>query len=250
MTASFRSSVRAVPALLLWIGSLPVLAADAPEPRTLSVTGQGKVTAAPDVVDVHAAVVTQAPTAREALSANNEQMTGVLAVLKKQGIADKDVQTTRVDVQPVYSQPRPAPPGQPQPEFVPRVVGYRVENGVRFTSRVVANVGAVLDALVSAGAGEIRGISFRIDQSEALLDEARKKAMADAKRKANLLAADAGMALGLPLSVRDEASPAPPPRFKSDARMMAAAPMSAPVAAGEETLEVTVYVVYEMTPAK
>ena len=219
---------------------------------TISVNGNGKISAVPDLAEINVGVATQAPTAQQALAANSEAMTTLQALLKERGVAAKDVQTTQIQVNPQYSQPRPQRPGQPQAEFVPRIVAYRVDNSVQVTSRQIAKLGALLDALVQAGANQIHGIQFRVGEPEKLLDEARKRAMADARRKAELLAGEAGVVLGSPVSIQEEgAAPMPPPMPYAPRMMgMMAAESAVPVAAGEQEMNVTVQVIYEMKGAK
>ena len=242
-----RTSFRFASALILLFGSQTVNADDrAPETRTISVSGTGKVSAPPSVADISVGVITQAPTARDSLSANSERMTALQSVLKDRGVAAKDVQTTQLSVQPQYSQPPPFQPGQPQKEFVPKIVGYQVQNTVQITARDLAKLGTLLDAVVEAGANQIYGISFRIDEPEALLDVARKQAMSDAKKKADLMAGEASVVVGLPISIRDESSPMPPSPMPKMMSMRAAASSPVPIAAGEQELSVTVHIVYEL----
>ncbi|MEO6811188.1 MAG: SIMPL domain-containing protein [Isosphaeraceae bacterium] len=221
------------------------------EDCTISVVGHGKLSAAPDVAEISVGVVTQGETAGEALAANNEAMGALQAVVKERGVAAKDVQTTNLNVSPQYSQPPQPLPGQPQRNHVPTIVGYQVSNTVQITARNLGKLGALLDAVVKAGANQMHGISFRIDETEKLLDQARVKAMADAKRKAELLAGEAGVVVGKPLSIQ-EGGASPPPRPVRPMMMMRAmaADSAVPVAAGEQELSVTVQVVYELKSAK
>ena len=219
---------------------------------TISVNGNGKITAVPDHALINVGVATQAPTAQQALAANSEVMTKLQALLKERGVAAKDVQTTQIQVNPQYSEPRPQLSGMSQAEFVPRIVGYRVDNSVQVISRQIAKLGALLDALVQGGANQIHGIQFRVDEPEKLLDEARKRAMADAKRKAEQLAGEAGVVLGSPVSIQEEGAGAfeSPMRFEAEMSGMMGAPRSVPVAAGEQVMNVTVQVIYEMKGPK
>lgn len=220
-----------------------------PDLRTISVSGTGRISAAPNIADIDIGVVTQASTARDALSANNEQMETLHKVLKERGVAAKDIQTTNFNINPQYSQPPVPQPGVPQREFVPKIIGYNVQNSVRITARDLAKFGEVLDAVVTAGANQMHGIRFRIDGNESLLENARKKAMQEAKKKAELMAGEAGVIVGLPISIRDEASPMPPnPQPMMGRAMLSAA--SVPIASGEQELSVTVHVVYELKTAK
>jgi uncharacterized protein YggE len=221
--------------------------------RTITVSGEGKVSAAPDVADINIGVVSQATTAKDALAANTEAMTKIQSVLKERGVAAKDIQTTNISVQPQYSQPPQGRPGrQPEP-FVPKIVAYQVINTVQITARDLDKLGTILDAVVQSGANQMNGISFRIEEPEKLLDGARKEAMANAKHKAELLAGESGVVVGPPISIQESGGIMPPPRpmmggYARGEMMMAAAPV--PVAAGEQELSVSVTVVYELQPAK
>ena len=118
----------------------------------------------------------------EALAANNASMTALFEVLRRGGVADRDIQTVHLDVSPRYAEtPTPTPPG-----WEPKIIGYEVTNSVQVTVRDVPNLGVLLDAAVQAGANQIQGISLQISEPEKLLDEARKRAMDDARRKADL----------------------------------------------------------------
>ncbi len=248
MTIRLRSLALAMPLL---IGSLtvPASADDKPEMRTISVTGTGRVSAPPTTAEINIGVITQGATAKEALAANTESMTALQGVLKESGVASKDVQTTQLNVSPQYSQPAPFQPGQPQKEFVPRIVGYQVQNTVSITARDLAKLGTLLDAVVTAGANQMNGITFQIDKPESLLDVARKQAMADAKQKAELMAGEAGVVVGLPISIRDEISAPPAPPMMGRA-MMSMAKSPVPIAGGEQELSVNVHIVYELKVAK
>jgi uncharacterized protein YggE len=229
---------------------IPRAAGEKPGRRTISVSGHGKISAPPDLADIGIGVITQASTAREALTANSGQMTAMQAVLKEHGVAAKDIQSTSISVQPQYSQPPPLRPGQSQHEFEPKIIGYQVQHMVRITARDLASLGALLDATVEAGANQMHGISFRIREVDALLDAARKKAMADARKKAELLADEARLVVGPPIAIRDDASPYPSLPPMGGFRTMAAPSLSVPVAAGEQELGATVHVLYELKTPK
>lgn len=219
--------------------------------RTISVAGTGKVSAAPDVADINVGVVTQAPTARDALSANNQAMDALLATVKERGVAAKDVQTTSLNINPQYSQPPRNQAGQfvGQEGFQPQIYAYEVTNTVNITARDLTKLGELLDAVVSAGANRMNGISFRFEEPEALLDQCRKQAMADAKRKAEMLAGEAGVVLGMPLTISEQGAAPPPPRpmmYMMRGEMAAMDAASVPVASGEQELRLTVHVTYEL----
>jgi uncharacterized protein YggE len=244
-------------ATLGWLANADAIAAEEHhmEKPTISVSGTGRISSAPDVAEIQVGVRSQAETAKKALAANNEAMNALFTALKERGVAAKDIETTQVQVSPQYSQPAPRvqprrPDAQEENEFIPRIIGYRVDNTVQITVRQIDKMGAMLDATVEAGANQIHSISFRVDKPEKLMEEARKQAMADAKRKADTLAGEAGVVVGFPIKIEDDAgSPPPAPRFMGRAAMMAA-PAPMPIAGGEQEISVTVHVVYELKHAK
>src|SRR5262245_5738481 len=114
--------------------------ADEPERPRISVSGTGKISAAPDIADINIGIVTQGKTAREALAANSEVMNRLHQVLKQQGVAAKDIQTSQVSVSPRYSEPTPNHP--PNVAFTPKIVGYEVTNSVSVTARDIPKLGS------------------------------------------------------------------------------------------------------------
>jgi uncharacterized protein YggE len=212
--------------------------AEADFPPAISVTGEAQVSAPPDLAQLDAGVASDGKTAREAAEANNAAMSKVLAALKGAGLEDKDYQTSRLSLQPQYAPNRPGPSP---------IVGYRASNRVNIKLHDVAKVASVIDTLVTAGANDVGNINFTVTQASKLLDDAREKAIADARRKAEIYAKAAGVTLGAPLSISEEGAPAPVFR----AKMMRAAPMetSTPIAQGEETLSVTVAVTWAIKSA-
>jgi uncharacterized protein YggE len=221
-------------ALVAALFAAPALA-ESDFPPAISVTGQASISVPPDLAEVDGGVATDAKTAREASDANNTAMTKVLAALKSAGIEDKDVQTSRLSLQPQYGSQVASRSG---PSVI---VGYRASNRVTVKVRDVNKVATVIDTLVGAGANDIGNVSFSVSQASKLLDDAREKAVADARRKAEIYAKAAGVTLGAPLSISEEGAPQPMFRAKM-AMPMAAAPT--PIAQGEETLSVSVSVTW------
>jgi uncharacterized protein YggE len=220
-------------AAVAWL-SAPALA-QVPPPA-ISVTGEATVSVAPDQAQIDAGVTSEAKTAREASEANNAAMGKVLLALKGANIDEKDYQTSRLSLQPQYAPNRTGPNA---------ITGYRASNRVSIKLRDITKVANIIDTLVGAGANEIGGIHFVVSQASKVLDEAREKAVTDARRKAEIYAKAAGVNLGEPLSITEEGS-APQPVFRGKV----AAPMSitAPVAQGEETLSVSVNVSWAIKP--
>jgi uncharacterized protein YggE len=214
----------------------PTLAQTVP-PAMISVTGEATVSVPPDQAQIDAGVATEAKTAREASDANNAAMGKVLLALKGAGIEEKDYQTSRLSLQPESAPNRSSGPAT--------IVGYHASNRVTIRLRDITKVASMIDTLVGAGANDIGGINFTVSQASKLLDDAREQAIADARRKAEIYAKAAGVTLGAPLSISEGGTPVPI-TFRRMAGGMAAA---APVAQGEETLQVTVAVSWAIKQA-
>jgi uncharacterized protein len=223
-------------AIALALFASPALAQTALSPA-ISVTGEATMSVAPDQAQVDGGVTSDAKTAREASDANNAAMGKVLLALKGAGVDEKDFQTSRLSLQPKYAPDRSGPS---------TVVGYRASNRVTIKVRDVTKIAGVIDVLVAAGANEIGGINFVVSQASKLLDDIREKAIADARRKAEIYAKAAAVTLGEPLSISEEGSSVPVFRGKMAAPMAAAAP----VAQGEETLSVSVNVSWAIKAAQ
>lgn len=211
--------------------------ARAADPPAIRVTGIGQAVAAPDTAELSAGVTSEAATAAEAVRANGAAMATVLAALEAAGIPKQQVQTSGFSVFPTFAD-------LAEPAARPRIVGYRVSNQVSVRVVGVEKVGGVLDQLVAAGANEVSGVSFSIGEPTPLLDEARRRALADARRKAEVYAAASGVRLGRLLAIEEVGSggPAPMPR----ARMEAAA--AVPIAPGQVELGVSVIATYAIEP--
>src|SRR5687768_8256170 len=171
----------------------------------LDVVATGEVTRVPDVARISAGVVSVAPTATAALAQNATQMASVRAALKRAGIADRDIQTSSINLYPDYR--HDAQGSNPQ------IIGYRASNEVSVRFRDIANSGRILDALVAQGANQINGPMLSIDKPEAALDEARTQALANARARAELYARTLGMRVARVLSISEAAMGyMPPPR--------------------------------------
>jgi len=241
------------------MGGFSVHADEKSPQRTVTVVGQGRISAAPNVATINVGIVARASTAREALSTNNDRMASLQQVVKDRGIPAKDIQTSQFVVQPQYSQPpvqAPAsplgfPPRQQSDNYVSKLIGYQVQNHVRITARDVTKLGPLLDAVVAGGANQVYGVDLRTDD-DSLLYEARKRAMADAKKKADVLAGEAGMVIGLPISMQEAypyavSAPAAPTGIGYG---LAAPTSSVPISAGEQETTVSISVVYELKSPK
>src|SRR5512147_1016855 len=188
-------------AFILFACALAVGQAHAAE-KLVTVTGEATVAVAPDTAMIRLGVGTQEKTAREASEANAKQMTAVLAAIKDTGVADRDIQTSRLSLQPQYD---------PNKSGTARLTGFQASNQVTVRIRDIDKLPAVLDRAIGAGANEMSGIEFVVSEQSKLLDQARDDAVADARRKAELYAKAAGVKLGNVVSITEEGS-SPPPR--------------------------------------
>jgi uncharacterized protein YggE len=216
----------------------PAAAADAePQRNFVAVWGQGDVRAVPDTADVSAGVVTQEDTAAKALAANSAAMDKVMKAIAAAGIAPADVQTQGVNVSPVYGR-------QPRTDGTPQIGGYRASNIIAVKVRDLGKLGAILDTLVTAGVNEMHGVRLTVGAPEKLLDGARTKAMADARRKALLYAEAAGAKLGRVTTISEESAVTPVPRMMS--ARADAAQAAVPIAPGEVEIKATVRVTFAL----
>jgi uncharacterized protein YggE len=209
---------------------------NAAEPvRSITVAGQGTATAPPDMAQINIGVMTQAPTASQALAANSESARAIMDTLKSQQIAEKDIQTSQFTIHPVLSH-------QTRDGEEPKITAYQVSNQVLVRVRHLPTLGKVLDAVVAAGSNQIYGISFGIDNETGVLNQARNRAIQDARARAELFAQAAGVKLGKLLSIQESgAAPQPPQPM-----MRMAIAESVPIATGEQELTASVSVTYEL----
>ena len=216
----------------------PVLADVTTAPITgteLDISTTGTSTRTPDIATISAGVVTQALKAGDAMAANAKAMTATIAALKRAGVADRDIQTQSINLQPQYRY------GDNQP---PVLTGYQASNRVSVRIRDMAGTGGVIDALVGAGANQIDGPTLSVEHPEAALDEARAKALATARTRAELYAKAAGLSVRriVRISESEEARPI----IRPMAMMARAKADSTPVEAGEQELTVNLSVVFEL----
>lgn len=207
-------------------------------PAHLTVTGEGRATAAPDLALVTLGVTSEGATAAEAMSATATRQQAVIDALKQAGIEARDIQTTTLNLSPRMEYPENA---------APRLTGYAAQNGVQVRVRDLAGLGALLDRLVEGGANEISGIAFAREDMAGAEDQARIAAVADARRRAAQMAEAAGMRLGALRSLSDGVMSAPGPMPMM--AMRADAKAASPIEAGEMELRAQVTAVYDLLPA-
>ena len=191
------------------VATVPVLSG-----TRLDISATGEVTRVPDLAIISAGVQTLQPTATGAIEENATRMERVRAALKRAGIDDKDIQTSSISLNPEYRYVENQPP---------RLTGYRATNTVNVKFRDLKRTGAILDALVAEGANQINGPNLTIDKPEAAYDEARVKAIANGRARAELYARALGKRVVRLLSVSESGGyHVPPPMPMAYARDMAA----------------------------
>ncbi|HXH01645.1 MAG TPA: SIMPL domain-containing protein [Xanthomonadaceae bacterium] len=204
----------------------------------LSVSAQAEARRVPDVATLSAGVVTQAADANTALRENAEQMSRVVAAIKAAGIAERDVQTSGISVQPQYRYAENQPP---------KITGYQASNTVNLKVREIGKLGRVLDALVAQGANQVNGPSFEIDKPEPAYDEARRAALDKAKARAAMYAEALDLRVRRIVSINEGGGGFQPPMPMMRTQAMdAMASKETSVSPGENTLSVSLDVVFEL----
>ena len=204
-------------------------------PATISVTGEGTVSSAPDLATISLGVTTTADTAAGAMSANSKSLTAVLDRLRAAGIEARDMQTSNLTLNPNWVSYDSGSSS--------KIDGYTASNMLTVQVRAIGTLGAVLDSSITDGANTLNGVTFSVAEPRPALDAARKKAVADAIARATLLSDAAGAKLGPVVSITESSGFAPPmPMY----RLEADAAASVPTAGGEVGLTASVMMVFEI----
>ena len=172
---------------------------DKPVERSIRVQGQGTVSAKPDLVTISLGVQTTGETAMDALALNSEQMSGVLHAIQAAGIEQEDIQTSGINLYPVYEDRSLVKPGEQR-----QIVGYRASNDVSVRVHDIDKAGSVLDAAVTAGANQVGGVRFGLSDTETIVTDALIAAVQNAQAKAQTIADTLGVTLGAALVVNEE----------------------------------------------
>ena len=202
--------------------------------RLVSVSATGSVEAEPDLASVSVGAIVEADTAKEALARSSALMAKLIDRLKALGVAAKDIQTTAINIEPRYTQAKDGRPAA--------LAGYRLVNRVHLTVREVKRLGEILDGAIGLGANQVNGIGFDVSNAETLMDEARRRAIANARRRAELYAAAAGAQLGSVLTISETNNASP--RALPMARAAAGGPV--PIEPGTRALTVEVNLTYAL----
>ena len=236
----------AAAALVLAAGAAPGLAAaqqpsehhamHAIEGTLLSVSAEGRVESAPDMATLSLGVVTEGATAAAAMAANAQRMNALTQALRRAGVAERDIQTSNLSVNPQYAYVE---------NEQPRITGYQATNTVNARVRALANVGRVVDGAVAAGGNTVNGISFSHADPDSQLDAARREAARAARSRADLYAQAFGLRVHRIVAISEGGGYSPPMPMPMMARMADGAE-STPVSPGEITTSVSVSVTYEL----
>ncbi|WGU41693.1 SIMPL domain-containing protein [Phenylobacterium sp. NIBR 498073] len=235
-------------ALLLATAAAPAAFAQTAQPSagsmfqttTLNLSAYGETRVAPDKATINLGVVTEAPTAAGALAANNEKMNSVIAALRKAGIAERDIQTSGLNLNAQYDYVQNEPP---------KLRGYQASNQVTITVNDLAKLGAAVDATVKAGANQVNGISFGLKDPSAAENAARQEAVKALAAKADLYAKATGHRVSRLVNLSEGGGymPSPPPAPMMAYARMEKADAGAPIAAGELNVRVDITGLYELS---
>jgi uncharacterized protein YggE len=216
----------------------PVAAPMTPSDGTLlSISAQAEARRVPDVATLSAGVVTQAADANAAMRANATQMDKVMAAIKAAGIAERDIRTSGISLNPQYKYVE---------NQSPTITGYQASNTVDLKVRDVARLGKVLDALVASGANQVNGPNFEIDQPEPVYDQARRDALQKAQARAEMYAKALGLKVRRIVSISEGGGYRPPMPMPMMAMARAKNESDTSVAPGETTLTANLDVVFEL----
>jgi uncharacterized protein YggE len=205
------------------------------EGTLLSVSAEGASEARPDLATLSLGVTTEAQTAQAALADNARRMSALTAALRRAGVAERDIQTSNVSVFPQQQYRENQPP---------LITGYQANNTVTAKIRNIDNTGRVIDAAVAAGGNTVHGVSFSHADPDAQLDVARRAAVAEARRRAELYADALGMRVHRIVAVQEGGGYAPPMPITVTASRMAEA--ATPISPGEIETRASVNVTFEL----
>ena len=216
----------------------PDIAIASPQGTLLSVSASADATRVPDVATISTGVVTQAADANAAMRANAVQMDKVMAAIRAAGIAERDIQTAGINLNPQYKYVENQPPS---------IVGYQASNTVNVKVRDLSKLGKVLDAFVEQGANQINGPSFEVDKPDEAYDEARVAAIRKAQARAQTYADALGLKVRRIISIGEGGAsfPRPMPMLRAMAADAGFAKETA-ISPGESTLSVNIEVVFEL----
>jgi uncharacterized protein YggE len=220
-------------------GRATVAAATPPDgaaEHSITVHGSGRITIKPDTATFSVGIDATANKAGAAMDQASAKMAAIIAALKAKGVADADRQTTQISLNPTYDYNN----GNDRP----RLTGYQASQSLSVKVRRIEDAGNLIDAAVDAGANQVGGISFTVDDPSSATDQARTAAVADARHRAEALARAAGVTLGAPINIIENGGTPPQPIYFGSALPAPAADRATPVDPGTTELSVEVDVVF------
>jgi len=235
---ALRHAVLAVGLCTAVAGAAPASAQQAPPDAgtakgVITMAGHGTVSVAPDMAVITTSVVSTGRNAAEVLSDNNAALAAVIDAIKAEGVEARDIQTRGFGIFPRYDHSKPS-------EGRPQITGYEVRNGVEVNVRDLSRLGGLLTLVVDSGANAVDAIRFEVSDPDEKLDEARRKAVAAARQKAEVFSAAAGVELGAIVSISETGTGLPEPVTMRAEGLMMAKSAPVPVEAGEETIGASV----------
>jgi hypothetical protein len=209
--------------------------AEAVQGTLLTISAEGKTTGRPDMATISLGVTTEAPTAQAAMQANARQMTALIAALRRAGIAERDIQTSNISVNPQQQYHDNEPPV---------ITGYQANNTVTGKIRNIDSTGRVIDAAVAAGGNTVNGVNFTYQDPDAQMDAARRDAITNARHRAELYASALSMHVVRIVAVSEGGGYSPP--MPMPMARMAAAQDATPVQVGEIETTANINVTFEL----
>ncbi len=225
-----------------WFKNIKAEITDQPYARTITVTGEGKANAKPDIADVSLSVVSKGSSVKQVTTDNNTKMNQVIAAVQGLGVDPKDITTSQYDLNPEYDYTNPSTSGGY------KILGYDLTQTVALKVRNLNSVDDILSAATTAGANEVGSLSFDIDDSGPIKTQARAQAFTQAKNLAQEMASEAGVGLGRVVTF-SESNPSTPVPMMYDMAMKSVGSAAAPapsIQPGQKELTVDVSVTYEI----
>jgi hypothetical protein len=213
------------------------IGANAPYGKSISVQGQGKVYAKPDIAIINMSVVTEGRNIKDVQDKNTKKMNAVIDFLKGFGIEDKDIKTINYNIYPRYNY---------ENRIIPEIIGYEITQTLEVKARNLEKVGDILDKSVGAGINQVSSLRFWIDKDEDLKEQARKLAIEDAKEKAKKLASNLGIRLVKLAGFSEDTGYYPVPMYKEATGMGGGGNTTPDVQTGENEIIINVSLIYEI----
>jgi uncharacterized protein len=223
-----------------WFKNIKAEVTNQPYARTITVDGEGKITAKPDIALVTLSVVSQGKTVKAVTQDGNTKMTAVIDAVKKLGVDSKDVTTSSYNLYPQYIYPD---------NKTPQIAGYSLEQGITVKVRDLTKVDDVVDESIKTGANQVGQLTFDIDDTSSIKKEARSTAFTKAKEKAQEMAAAAGVSLGRVITFSEGYVNPPTPiyaNYAMEAKSMDSGSAASTIVSGSKELVVDVSVTYEI----